>query len=288
MVIEEDEHMPEDGWDANGDGKIENYSTYMVISGSGTIDMSSLRDTDMTLEDTWSLSTTQGCINIPKETFSSSTPFTGTIKLPYNTKCKNLDLSNATSISKLYYDGKLLDKEALWVNPAGRISGDIEINCYNITLSSKDILSKALDLHEVIASEYNTEANTSKYYLVTNDLESDVFDTGEAEYNIYFDLQGTKPITFVGKGTLNFYGDNRGYMPTHPSSIYPKVNFIGANSVFPGVTVFKNATFQNGVTIPAGSTVILQNGLRIPAAGPFVSQKTLDLSNLTVKGHLII
>ena len=291
MVMEEDEHMqdmieagmPEEEilrmFDRNGDGKIENYSTYMVISGSGTIDMSSLRDADMTLEDHYSLSTTQGCINIPKETFSTTTPFTGTIKLPYNTTCKNLDLSNATSISQLYYDGKLLDKGTLWVNTAGRIvksiAGNIDLSVYNITLPPKYIdLSKALDLHEVIVSEYNTEENTSKYYLVTNDLGSDVFDTGTSAYNIYFDLQGTKPIDFVGRGILNFYGDNRGYMPTHPSSIYPKVNFKGDNSVFPGVTVFKDATFEDGITIPAGATVIPQNAL--------------DLTNLNVKGHLVI
>lgn len=92
-------------------------------------------------------------------------------------------------------------------------------------------------------------------------------------YNIYFDLQGTKTINFVGKETLNLYGNNGGYMPTYPSSIYSKVNFLGDNTVFPRDTVFKDTTFEDGITIPAGATVIPQK---------------LDLTNLTVKGYWVI
>ncbi len=104
---------------------------------------------------------------------------------------------------------------------------------------------------------------------MTDDIEDNVFDTGTSEYNIYFDIQGTKPISFVGRGTVNFYGDNRGYKST-----YPTVNFKEENSVLPGYGVYRDVHFDEGTIIPAGATIVCQN--------------PQNLSNVTVKGKLVI
>ncbi len=74
------------------------------ITGSGTLDISGIIDCDMSDDNN---GTEKGCIDISAEAFSNKNPFRGTIKLPINTKCKTLDLSNVSK-AKIFYGDSIV------------------------------------------------------------------------------------------------------------------------------------------------------------------------------------
>ena len=283
MVMEKMEGepgMPEDeGWDANGDGKIENYSTYIVISGSGTIDMSPLRDADMSLSSV-STTTTQGCINIPKESFSTTTPFTETIKLPYNTTCTDLDLSNATEATILV---PVLNREGI-ILKSNKITKEItitkltteEFSKLNITLPRDYDSYDAYDINQstpfTIPNILNLfpSYNVVENYIITDELDETIYEINEGEDVIVnFGIKGRTPLDLRGHGKITFKGDNSEYRIPRPM-----IKFDGEKSVFPRDAIYDHVEFAAGCVIPKNTIIVAKN--------------PQNISNITVNGHLIL
>lgn len=237
------------------------------IIGSGTIDMSDLINSDL-----------EG-IDIPSSVFNSDTPFTGTIKLPYNTKCKNFDLTNATSatilVPVLILEGMVLDGNKIAKGTKVNKLASEEFSKLNIKLPNDYDSFDTYDVHlnipftipNIIKSEYNVAGN----YVVTDELDDSLYEIPEGEEDVVnFSIKGETSLDLRGKGKITFKGDNSEYS----MSQNPIIRFEGEKAVFPRDAVYERMELAGGAVIPEGIMIVAKN--------------PQDLSNVTVKGSLII
>ncbi len=237
------------------------------IIGAGIIDMSDLINSD--LED----------IDIPASVFNSSNPFTGTIKLPYNTKCKNFDLRNATSatilVPVLILEGMVLDGNKITKGTTTNKLSSEEFSQLNIKLpnayDSFDIYEVHLTIPFTMPNIIKSEYNAAGYYIVTDELDDAKYEIQEGEdVVVNFSIKGETPLDLRGKGKITFKGDNSEYsMPQNPM-----IRFEGEKAVFPRDAVYERMELAGGAVIPEGIMIVAKN--------------PQDLSNVTVKGSLII
>ncbi len=236
------------------------------ITGSGIIDMSDFINSDL-----------EG-IDIPSSVFNIDTPFTGTIKLPYNTKCKNFDLTNATSatilVPVLIFDGMILDGNQ--ITKGTKINEltseefsklDIKLpNDYDSFDTYEVHLTIPFTLPDIIKSEYNVASN----YVITDELDETLYEIQEGENVVVnFSIKGETPLDLRGKGRITFKGDNSEYRIPRPM-----IRFEGENAVFPRDAIYDQVEFAEGTVIPENTIIIAKN--------------PQDLSNVTVKGSLVI
>jgi len=246
------------------------------ISGSGVIDMSALINANMTADkgkDSYLNTEEKGTINI-----SIGNSFTGTIKLPYNTTCTALDLSNATKatilVPVLNREGIILDENKITKGKTITKLTAAEFSELSIKLPGAYASYNTYEVYQniplTIPNIIKSEYNTADYYIITDELEETIYEINEGEDVIVkFGIKGRTPLDLRGSGKITFMGDNSEYKIPRPM-----IKFEGEKSVFPRDAIYDHVEFAEGSVIPKDTIIVAKN--------PKI------LSDVTVQGHLIL
>lgn len=136
------------------------------------------------------------------------------------------------------------------------------------------------DVMDLTAMASNRDYNANGYYLKTDDLDNTQQNiAGDTEYN--FGLVGSTPIKISGEHEITFKGNNRAYTPASGSLTLPeKVEFAGNGALFPISQEYQHGTFTAGSnlsnTVPSGEVIAFRQGFTLGTG-----------HKLTVSGNLI-
>ena len=255
------------------------------ITTLGNLDMSTLR--------TYAADTTKAEEPLDlSDKISGFNASVANVKLPFNCKFSNIDLSNVGSVeyttltvpayNKITVKDNIIQKQ----NPGKQVFGHYAENPeLGVTVSSdkvqtlnetKTVDSQSMNLSDLVVDE---NYNKTDLKIKTEDLDEKSYEAVvETKYN--FGFQGTGSISITGDFKAIFAGDNSNYTPADNSLTLPStVEFAGNSSLFPVTQTYGKGIFSGQFTneIPAGKTATFTNGINLE------SNHTLN-----VNGKLIV